>query len=784
MKKNIFYLLFFTFSVLLFSDIVMFHEVPVKVQSGKSLELVLEIRDGFDLTDRAYCYYRNFGDLGYQEIDMTKGTETEPQFSVTIPGDQLNGEGLEYYFKIIDKDGNGFTSPENQALANPYRISLIVPQKYSDAFIQLSPDPMFAADLKNPVIAVSYFALKNDLDLKSIQIIFDGKVAESAKKSDNMIIYKPKNILPGSHNYYVSAKLKNGSKIKSKIWQLNIPEKYFQMPLNISGNVTLNTYLSSLNADYLEENDNELRSNFQLNFKGNHRWLHFHSKLYFSSLERRNKQPVNRYNFGIKVPHFEVIAGDYSPDFSGFSISGKNVRGVYNRLFFNNFRMMTVFGSIRRDTNGKITIEQDESGDTDTTYVAGTFRRNTAALRLELGNRNHFLWGLNITKNKDDKNSLEEKYYLTTDSLTLTTPKDNLILGTDFRFAFADQRIVLGTEAAMSLYNSNILDGAISLDSLEADFDTEFPIDPEKWENVFVINENVQPIKPGLSNLAYKTFLRAFVGGNLLNVSYSAVGSAYNSLSANYLQNDAQTISVYDNLNLLNNSLSLNLGIKLISDNIYDEKDFTTSTINYFGNIYYAQENLPYFSFSFNNNNSKNDADSTYSSVDIKSASYTFGTGYKLDKISFAPTKFGFNFNNLSSVDNAGNTFDFKKNNITFSAKSKFTELPLSTVVSYSLSLNKDKILSQKSNYHSIYLKGTLSLMEEKLNPYLDFRYSKFGGEIDDQNLEIMNLGTSFNLNRDTYLSTNLGLKFYQNNDEDNSNYSKVIWRFKISRRF
>ncbi|RLC50940.1 MAG: hypothetical protein DRZ79_03590, partial [Candidatus Cloacimonadota bacterium] len=127
---------------------------------------------------------------------------------------------------------------------------------------------------------------------------------------------------------------------------------------------------------------------------------------------------------------------------------------------------------------------------------------------------------------------------------------------------------------------------------------------------------------------------------------------------------------------------------------------------------------------------------------------------------------------------------DFKKNNITFSAKSKFAELPLSTVLSYSLSLNKDKILSQKSNYHSIYLKGTLSLMEEKLNPYLDFRYSKFGGEIDDQNLEIMNLGTSFNLNSDTYLSTNLGLKFYQNNDEDNSNYSKVIWRFKISRRF
>jgi len=784
MKRNILLSVFLLFSSLLISGIIPFHQVPVNIQSGKPVKLVLEIRDGFDLTDRAICYYRNFGELAFQEAEMMKGTETEPQFAVTIPANFASGEGLEYYFSIIGKDGNEITLPENQAQTNPYRISFNAPLKYSEGFIRLSPDPTLSTDLKNPVIAISYFALKNDLDLNSVQLVVDGKPVNSAVKSDNMIVYKPKSVLPGKHSYYVSGKLKNGVKIKSEEWWLKVPEIQFEMPLNITGNASVNTYLSSLNADYLNEKDNELRSNFQLNFRGYHRWLHFHSKLYFSSLERRNKQPVNRYNFGIKVPHFEIIGGDYSPNFGSFSVSGKNVRGVYSRLFFNDFRLLTTYGSIQRDTKGAIT---------DTTMTPGTFRRKTMAMRLEVGNLKSFQWGLNITKNKDDKNSLAKEYYLDVDGLALETPKDNLILGTDFRLAVADQRFVLGTEAAMSLFNDNILDGAISKASLESEYDTTLPFDPAKLENIFIINENMQPIKPGLSNLAYKAYLRAFFAGNMLNISYSAVGSAYNSLSANYLQNDARTFGFYDNLNLFGNSLSLNFGLKLISDNLYNEKDYTTSTTNYFGRIYYARENLPYFSLSFNSNSSGNDfkPNSTQTvdySVDIKSANYSFGTGYEVKNISFAPTKFSLSFNNLASKDEAHDSFDLKKNNITLSARSKFADLPVSSIISYSLSMNNNFSPSDgiylKSDYHSVYMKGILSILDDKIKPYVDFKYSLFGGDIDSQTLEIVNLGAGYHLDRSTFLSTNLGLKFYQNADTENSNYSKIIWRFRISRKF
>jgi hypothetical protein len=47
-----------------------------------------------------------------------------------------------------------------------------------------------------------------------------------------------------------------------------------------------------------------------------------------------------------------------------------------------------------------------------------------------------------------------------------------------------------------------------------------------------------------------------------------------------------------------------------------------------------------------------------------------------------------------------------------------------------------------------------------------------------------MNLGASYNLTSNTFLSTNFGMKFYANDDVEGTDYSQFNWRFKVDQKF
>ncbi len=798
MKRYIILLVITLLSSTLFSEIMLYHDPPISIKPGKGVELNLEIRDGFDEIFNVKLFYRETGTLPFSELDMEKGSETNPVFSVVVE-DAINYRaGINYYFLIIPYSGNNLTLPEIQPEVNPYRVVIEQPIERSEAFVRLSPDLEFSDIGQDYLIAVSLFVLEEEIDHSSIKFFYDWEdVTYSTQVYSNMLVYEVKKAKPGKHYYYVTANLTNGTKVESEHWFTDVKIKAFELPLNISGKITFNSHLDNTAWEADEESESDKRANFLLNFKGSHNWLKFKSKLYLSSLETKWAQPVNRYNLALMVPHFELIAGDHAPNYGTFQLNSKNIFGFHTNLHFNNFRLLFTSGNSKRTVNGKA---YSDTTDTITYYTAGTFKRRTNSLRIEVGNIRSFTWGLGITKNKDNIESLNEKYYrksldvLDIDSTLTITPQDNIIVGTDVNLSLFKQRFVWGAEAAMSYYNSNIIDGAISEDELD-DHDIDIPIDPEAFESIFVINEFVEPFTPGLSNLAYKTFIKAFFYKNLLNISYTAIGSSFNSLSSNYLQKDARIISINDNINLIDNRLSLSLALNLISDNLYDEKDVTTTTNNYFVQAIYRPDDLIYFKLGFNNSNSADDfepaeGDTTTTSYDINSMNISFGTGYYAENLSIAPTRFSLSFNNSLNKDEENETFDYKKNNIILIAKSKFDELPLTTTLSYSLSLNDNTTVIEsleekdKSSYNSIYLKGELNLLEEKLKPRLDFRYTAFGGDIDSQSSQMFNLGTSYNITPDTYVSTDLGLKLYQNKDTEDKDYSKFNWKLKISQKF
>lgn len=774
-----------------FAQIELYHTPPVTIPADESCEFTLDVRNGFSEINKVWLFYRAAGELSYNEEEMTAGSESEPEFTYILQDVSLYGTGLEYYFMAFDQNNIPVSLPIVDPELNPFRVIVEKPAQQKSPFVRLAPDADFTDSDADFFVAISYFELGDQLDTSTINFVFNGKdVTDAITISSNMILFKPRSVNAGRQEYQVTATLQDGSKISSPKWSSTFVKKAFDLPLDMYGRATVN--LNSLNQSGDLGDDNDFKSNLNFTLGGHHNWLKFYTRLYLSSEEDEDLQPVNRYTLKLNVPHVEFIAGDHTPNYGTFSTAGRNVRGIHTNLRFKYFSLLTSFGESRRAVDG--TIEENEITGEDE-YYGGTFKRNSTNIRTEAGNPGSFLWGLTISKSKDDIDSLNDEDYLNLASVEqepTVTPKDNFVISTDTRLSLFRQRFTWGAEAAMSLYNSNIIGGAISLDSLEARLDKEIdlPFDPIDLEDIFVINEFIEPIEPGTANLAYRTYMRMYFMKNLLNVSYSAIGTSFNSLSANYLQKDSQVISVYDNVNLMSNRLVLTGGLTITSDNVYDTKDYTSTNTNYYIQVLARPHNLPYFNLGYNANTADNDADSDAQQKEITTNTITVGSGYKVEAIEFAPTNFTVSYSNTANNDEAQDMFENTRDNISLSIKSEFRDLPLETLASFTVSMSDNSLKSEdiieksESNYNSFYLKGMMKFMSDRLKPYADLRLVGYGGDADAQNSQLMNLGASYTLTNNTFLSTNFGMKWYANDDVEDSDYSQFNWRFKIDQKF
>ncbi len=785
MKKNVLVISILIFTAMLYGAINLTHTPIPKFKVGETVSIKLFVSDGFDEIKEVNLYYRETGEQTYKFLKMDKGSSSNPEFELLLTDTHEYKAGLEYYFQIIKKSGMEETLRKIQPEINPYSVQAEISESTSDIFALLSPDPNFPITGENFVIAISTFALDQQID--ELQFYFNGKdVTSRIEKYSNMLVYKVSNAKHAMHNFYIKARLNNGAMVESVHWNTKVTKKLFELPMNMEGRAIFTSDVMSKSAENDDYDDDDKKADLLLLLNGDKNWFRFKSKLFLSSLETHKEQSVNRYSIKMNVPYFGLSLGDYSPNYGAYTLRSTNIRGVHTKLDFKNFRLLVSSGTNKRKINGESYL--DSLGTTQ--IDAGTFKRNTLSTRMEVGNKRGFIWGFSFVKNRDKLDSLDEIYYLadpdSEDTDVMVKPVDNLVVGTDANLALFKQKVKFGAEVAMSYYNTNIIDGPMSADSINAEFDTDLdlPIDPADLEDIFIINKNIEPFKPGVANLAYKTYIRAYFLKNLLNISYSAVGSSFNSIATSSVQKDQQTISINDNLQLLDNKLSLTVLMNIISDNVYDTKEMTTTTAKYMTQMFYRPNSRAFFNLSYSNSGTKDDASDETNSTEIKNYNFVLGGGYNLEAIRSAPTKLSLNFSNSANVDEKNNSFDYTTNYLIMSAKSDFTYLPLRTTMSYSLSLNENQVDEYSSNYHSLFMKGEFNFLEDKLRPYLDFRYTSYGGDIDKQSKQLLNLGSKYNIFSQTSISTNVGIVAYQNNDVEDSDYSQLNWELRISQRF
>lgn len=742
---------------------------PVNVLEDTDTRMDINILETDSDISNITFYYRGNGQNEYKSIELLNETSslTSFSFSIQFAINEMKAEQsefLEYYLSITNVNQAKATLPALNPDFNPYKTRILT-MNYSDSFVIIAPESLENIPAGENIV-ISFYSIKDDLDPKSIKISMNNRNLKSDVTFDDGILLIK---MPSSTNkgqLTISAQLKNGERISSPVWSLSgINQK---RDFNYNGNLTVISNTNSYSSDSDDSNlDSFDEQALIFNFSGYYKKLIVKNNIYISSLEDKEKQRINNYYLGFITPYFDAHLGDYSPNYSEFTVSNKKVFGLTAKAKSPYSSLSFTIGEINRAVDHK-----DE--------VQDTFKRRHLSTKLTFGNSNSFAFSINVAKNKDVVNSLDEEDYI--QNPTEDTPiysieaKDNVVFGSDLEWNLFSRRLYLFAEYAMSIYNSNIIPGVISKDSLESFLDAEIPFDPESFESIMIINKNLEPYNIGMNNSAMKAGIRMNFLKNTLSFSFVQTGPSFYSLSSSGINQDKRYIRISDNY-IHSNQLFFTGGLELSNDNIVDQKQQTLANMNFYITANYSPNNLPYFGLSFTTNRSSNDADEAIQEIDSQSSYFQFSSGYSYNYFPFASTTSNITFGFGSDKDNTSKKlYENSKNDIGLNTIFRFKDFPLISKVGMNFSSNKDKSEETIStNFTSLYLNNEYSFYENKIIPYFNFKMNFNGGDNNETSSNLFNLGTKYYPIKNTWITADLNYKIYSDDQSGNDNSYKLF---------
>lgn len=797
MKKNILIVLFFYLATYIWAVSVL-HVSPQDFSRGSEVELLLEITTGVEDVASVDINYRKVGETAFQSEPMQQDSPESNMFHGKIPSSALESDDVEYRFELRLHTGSTLYLPPDDGMSPLYVLHPQAPQgTKTDGFVLLSDEPSISQD-DGYILAVSFLALQDDIDPKSIKVFVSGKdVSKDTHIDGAVLLYRDEHPRPGIQRAMVVAQYQ-GKEVYSDTWVTEITpgthRRRFGYPISYRGTVNFaaNVYDKSNRDHAFGAIDNEYRS--WVDLYANYGNLGMQANLLVSSLESSNKQPVNRYTFGINLPFLDVYLGDNSPYLSNFTLSGKNLRGIYGSLHFKNIEFILTHGESVRKT----TYESDSTGE-----KSGSFKQEALGARLRIGSENGFMVGISGSRHRDIVSSLDEEYYRYIDAVgdTIYTVRaqDNAVLSLDARLNVPDQNVIMGVEVAGSLLNRNTIPGPLTGDDLE-EYGLEleignYTLDPTDFADLFVVNKNMEPFKPSKANLAWTAYLRMYVWHNFLNVQYSETGSAFHALGASYQMNDSKLITVSDQITV-GRLLTLTGSYSISEDNIMGHKSETNNYQNIAAQAILRIPRMPYLKASFADNRGENKANeeiiSDFTPHNQDSQNMSFGVGYNIYQIPYVPTQVDISYrfgNNASEIDQGAITglqklSDNKNNGLSFTMINRFNMIPLRTLLSFSTASNENILLDQNYKNQSFSFRTDYSFLENMLQPYFSYRNTSLKGDHDPQSFNYYNLGMEAYPVTNMSISADIGLRQYSN-DADSSLDNKVTTlRLMISQRF
>lgn len=407
-----------------------------------------------------------------------------------------------------------------------------------------------------PVVAISIFDLEGDTDISTVELKIDGtEVTEQANVSALLVTYSFEGAATGRHTieFTIEDRAGNGAALESFFTVLGEPQR--EKKLTANGSI-------KVGAEYDREASQSAVGLIDANVYGRlSDSVDYSANVKLTNEEASDGQRVSTYRLDLKSPFGIAVLGDATPNFGTYTINGQSVFGVHLQPQFGAvFGIELLYGQLLRPV-------EDPANE--------AFRRMAYGGKFKIGrDPQKFLWGLTFLKVKDKMHSITP---------TTVTPKDNIILGTDFSFGLFKNVLSLKLEANESLLNDDITGGPGEFT------DYNLPFDPETWEWLFVFNDKMIPLVPnGLSSLAARAAIKAGpIGGNTLNAEVSYVGPSYNSLANPAIDSDRAGVRAWDTMWLFKKKVYLNLAAQYYQNSLAGSVEtYTTKTAGFAGSTY------------------------------------------------------------------------------------------------------------------------------------------------------------------------------------------------------
>ena len=654
------------------SDGELIHIAPHEAVEGSSLSLEAIYTGDLDDIQSAKILYRLAGQVGYLEAEMSIG---DVKLSGDLPGEVIGAPGIEYVIVVSLKDGGLVAFPvSSDPLSDPQFVA-VTEASLSDVasrgddinfgeLIILTPDPGTIMPFGEPmIVAVSLFNLDN-VDINSVRVTFDNaNVTAYSLITTDLITYKPDALSAGKHTIFIEVSNIYGVRLSSTSWSFNVQSQAQQIfDMSVNGNLNvghradlINISVSNVDsviagdsvsvARYTPTSQGVTRVDFSTNV--NFDWAKVKLFANLTSKEDPGLQPQNRYGIKVRTSWLKYAYGDETPMMNRLALWGKRVRGHNIDARFKYFNLHIVSGQTARAISG--TAKFDTTG-SEWRRSGYSFERGLFAIRPSFGSGKNFQLGLFYVHTRDSINTVplrpddwdastfsqeiitddgtivvgfgDETYTLNGEThdiqyfLSGNNPEDNIVVGSDIKLALDDHRFVMEGSAAFSLYNRNIIDGALtradldtygllsdstaddtigtgSIDLPLATLDdaisglglkfllTDGKFDPQNLADYFILNENLTlPIDldnftngntlKSLTTLALHFGAKMNYYGNFIHVDYHHVGPGYKALGSPVLRLDGKGWNgwkITDKVRMLNNMLYLNLGWELYKNN-------------------------------------------------------------------------------------------------------------------------------------------------------------------------------------------------------------------------
>ncbi len=603
----------------------------------------------------------------------------------------------------------------------------------------LSPEPGEIVPQTTTLVSLSFADPDRILDVGSVRLVVDrADLSADATINGDVLVWVPRTVLSrGVHNVVVTMRARDGSGLSTVSWSfivgapppgvsveaLAVPEERKGLPswAMLQGNVVLEGSMNSVGGEGANlRRETPYTGKAWVNARGRlgGSWR-YSARTHLNSYESHVRQPINRFNFNLQSNWLRLAVGDVNPRLHELILWGRRVRGWSLDLRGGIVNLAIVSGQSRRAVEAQL-----YSDDLTRVFRRGTFAQDLFAVRPYFGSGRGVQFGITFMKVRDDMGSITDLRTTAAAGDTSGTvsanpkPRDNLVAGLDFSLRAFTGKLSLSYSNAISFLTNDISGGPITesdLDSLAEEWGFEvggmpsFLKDPEKIENIFILNESSIPLDlPGRRNLAHQARGTLQLGGHTLGVRWRSVGGSYNTLGYSSLQKDRSGFRIQDTFRLLENRLGVTVGWEKYNDNLGDTKPATTGTsaltvdMSWQGDV-----NAPGFTMGLRSYGRRNGlTDASQGGIDENTNTYSAGAFLPVSLVGGLRSRLSINYVSVGREDRYNDLTGTNNTYYLIGFNGRFEDRPTEFSVTYGLNTSELTGWDAQTTFHRILLRG------------------------------------------------------------------------------